>query len=368
MKLSIVISTRSDPIGAAITFRAFREDVKDLDYEILVVENSDVPRDFQVLLSYISKEYEEKGRAKIFHVDPPCIFTSREKAVDAASGDVILFLDSHMLPIYGCCRAFLDFFANHGDEVGFAYGPCGYHHKIESFSYHARCLETFNAIIYHEPDDTPITFRGVPLAFRKQHFNRIGRYGTFSKHALNWGGGDTHLGLKSLVLGYENWLVSKGGAIHIGPFPDDHYFVRSYAVQHNSIEDRWIGFLIAAYIAGGEKLLYERKAHVERRLHKKLINEELVDKARQLAKAEKRWVDERRIFQFEELRDQKVWLHGYDEPEVAWTKRFRSGLKSMPYVKVEESKRQQPKGNTLKIVPGTDWKTLMQKTLKAQNV
>ena len=49
MKLSIVISTRSDPIGAAITFRAFREDVKDLDYEILVVENSDVPRDLMLI-------------------------------------------------------------------------------------------------------------------------------------------------------------------------------------------------------------------------------------------------------------------------------------------------------------------------------
>ncbi len=363
MKLSIVISTRCDPIGTAITFRSFREDVKGLDHEFIIVDNSDTNFDYDILRSYIDQEFIKTGELVMFRDPITCIFTAREKAIQAASGDLIMFIDSHMLPFYGCCESFVEFFEKHGEEVGIAYGPCGYHHKIEQYSYHSRDLTSFGAIIYRDPPDLPITFRGPPMVFRRSHFERIGGYGTFAKHRLNWGGGDTHIGLKSLVLGWENWLVSGAGAIHLGPFHGDHYFVESFAKMDKSVDGRWLGFFVAAYIAGGMELVEKRRKQVEKRLSKKHIEDSLIERATKISEEEKRWVDERRIYTYEELRVGEVWRRGFDEPEVIWSREFKSDMDKKVKNRKKLGNGRVVWKNRVKKVPGTD-RTMMNKSSK----
>jgi glycosyltransferase involved in cell wall biosynthesis len=368
------MSTRNDPIATSLTFNAFREDAQGLDFEFVIVDNSDTQRDFEILQSYLHPEYIQEGKLILLRNSPPCLFTAREKGLQYARGDVILLLDSHMLPGYGCCRAFMDFFQKHEEDtsVGFVYGPCGYHHKREFFSFHSRKLDNFGGIIYDYndlPEAVPISFRGPPMAFRKEHFERIEGYGTFSRYMLSWGGGDTHLGLKSLVLGYRNWLIKYGYAIHLGPFPKgEHYFTQSFSMKASSLEERWIGFLIAAYIAGGEPLLRLRKSHVEKRLNKKLLPEELVEKAVLYAAAEKASVDAKRVYDFEELRDNKPYLGTFKEPLVSWYKNFKDTWRELPK-KTKDKQTSAPKRTPItdtRTIPNTDWRAKIRKSIELQ--
>lgn len=316
MLLSVIISQRNDPLGSLITIRDLLKKLPE-DTEIVLIDNSD---DLTIFPSMISHQYIREGRLKIL-TSQPSLFIAREKGIREAKGRWILFLDSHMLLGYYAIEAFLRAGDMFGGSLGFLYGPCAYHYGGEDDEFVDRNLVNLagmsrtKARLKLSQGIARITFRGVPMMCEKAHFMRIGGYGALAKHGMPWGGGDYLLGLKTRMLGYENYLVDGALGIHLGPFSGlgSQGFVETYMKLPPPTDwPPYIGMLTAAYICGGKPLLEERALQVRRRLGNRqpqVASNAVKLKASRLGEQDRKWLLENKKFSYEEI----VRKFGYHE-------------------------------------------------------
>ena len=271
MMLSIIISERDDPVGTLVTIRALIQHCSGIDYEIVVIDNSDKP---ESLRSVIPKEYLGGNPVRLLH-SPPSLFVARTLGVKEARGKWLLFLDSHMIMGYRAVEFMLEIGERKNGNLGFVYGPCCYHYDSRRFEFVDRDVDSLAGIRRHQAKldvvrgESRIAFRGVPMLCQKAHFMRIGGYGALAHYALPWGGGDYLLGIKTLMLGYDNFLSDKSVGIHLGPFvgAGSSGFVNSYMITPPPNNwPKFIGMLTAAYIVGGKKVLDQRAAQIKKRI------------------------------------------------------------------------------------------------------
>jgi len=304
--ISVVISTRNDPIGCLFTVRSLLEEAKGFDgkVEIVIVDNSD--KDGLNIGDLIDVQYIVEGKIKLLKESVSCIFSARDKGVEVANGDYIIILDSHMMLSRGAFVSFNKTFAK-GDEVGIVYGPLIYHMDTEIDAYHSRDIRTFMAVKFREVgwNCRKIPFRGAPFGMKKSLYQEIQGYGTLAKEKYSWGGGDAYMGIKSLLFGKVNYLVENFAGIHIGPFKRDPFLCRTseYARTHEG--GRWMGILVAGYILGGETLLQQRVKRIQRRLKRfEDFSERSLHNIRLVGEGEKRWIKDNAKFTFEEIQEQ----------------------------------------------------------------
>ena len=299
--LSVVISQKDDPVGTTITVVSLIQAMKEVEGEIIVVDNSLTPDSFA-----IPKEYIQEGLVKILRTYPPSIFPAREKGIEVAKGKYILILDSHMMMGYRAIERILNFMDKQDGSVGIGYGGCCYHSVAEFNMWVDRDLTTMKGIKLgtRQDKDFRIAFRGVPMIFHKSHYYRIGGYGCLAREYLPWGGGDYLLGIKTLLLGYPNWHIGEAVGIHLGPF-ESGPFKKSYMNDKRAIKDSYIGMLAAAYIVGGKKELTKRAHQIEKRIKGAkniLSNKALIDKTIRIARSDEEILRHNRKMTLQEVR------------------------------------------------------------------
>jgi len=295
MKLSLIISERNDPIGTLVTVCSALEELTKVPYlcEIIIVDNSDNKQSINTLRKLISPEYIKSGQIKLLYQDHSCIFTAREFGVENSSGDYLLFVDSHCIFGRDAISNMVSF-AESTPNLGFLYGLMNYskNHEVDSFC--DRDIESFIGIRISQYLDRPepfkIPFRGMPFLCSKELFNSIKGYYTLSRHRLSWGGGDFLLGLKAAILGYDNWSLPSSTVIHLGPFKDDKYFLRSYIHKSSNIYPRRFGMIIAAYIIGGIDLVWKRFNQISSRIGAGSLNSRTIQQSIYFAEEEHRWL------------------------------------------------------------------------------
>jgi glycosyltransferase involved in cell wall biosynthesis len=274
-----------------ITVHSVLQAIKGIDdqVEIILVDNSEDDKNQEVLRRIIYREYIWEGIVRIIKHPHQCLFTAREEGIREAKGQLIMFLDSHMLLGKGSLNAFLNFFSQRSEYVGIAYGPLCYSKHSTENSWHDRNPDTLSGLVLTNPETQQIAFRGVPMMFRKELWKSIKGYGSLSQHRLSWGGGDTHIGMKPLLLGYENWLVGKGTVIHLGPFhKSDRYFRPSFMHSTDSSK-KHLGMIVSAYVIGGEEFALKRIAQITRRINANVTERDL-HTAMQIGSDERRWI------------------------------------------------------------------------------
>jgi hypothetical protein len=304
MSLSVIISTRCDPVPTLVTIHSILNASKSVDIpiEIIVVDNSEDENNREVLRRIIHREYRRSGIIKLIEHKFQCIFTAREEGVGRASGELVMFLDSHMLLGKYCLESFLYFFQEMWDDekLGIAYGPMCYSRRIEEDSWHDRDPYTMSGLTLNDPRTQPIAFRAVPMMMKKSLFRAIKGYGTLADNRLSWGGGDTHLGMKPLILGYTNWLVEGATAYHLGPFKkNDIYFRQSY-MHTVDANKKYLGMLISAYVIGGIEFAERRMRQISSRINADVSDRDLKT-AIQLGTTERRWLEENTVRSYEEI-------------------------------------------------------------------
>lgn len=330
MKLSIIISNRNDVAMLAVTIRSCIEELRPFgkDAEIVICDNSDKAVT-EMLKGAIPAGYCQEGLIKVVRQDFPCLFSARELAATTASGEYIVCLDSHML----VGRAmFVDLAKFMDDRVtdqtmGFAHAPISWAHQHERNAKHDRDMSVNELGNWHNRYDhiRTITWKGMPWICRRSWFlDRqlgLGGYGALADHKVSWGGGDMHIGIKPWLLGFKNWAIPSNPGIHIGPFPKldtndgpnmtetgDPRQQNKYRLYSTSGEyPHTFGFLVSCYVLGGESMMERNEKAISERFGKFINVRDWWEKAKEIGKDEKAWLDARKIMSFEELLIKKPW-------------------------------------------------------------
>lgn len=313
MRVSVIISNRNDTAMLALTVRSALEEIKAVPAggEVVIVDNSE-DKFWQVIKdgSFIPVQYFHEKAVQLHRQNFPCLFTARETAIRAARGEYILCLDSHMLVGRNMIIDLVNFMNAHRDDptVGFAHAPISWVHQHERQAKHDRVIDKHElgpwGLRHEKP--TTITWKGMPWICRKRFFWKINGYGALSQHRISWGGGDMHIGTKPWLLGYKNWAVPTSPGIHIGPFPKrvrQEYTYRIYS--QSGRETTTIGFLVSAFVLGGEPMM-ERVAPTVKERFKLDINAHW-EKAKALGEDEREWLLAHQTMSYEEYLASRPW-------------------------------------------------------------
>ena len=313
MRVSVIISNRNDTAMLAVTVRSILEALKAVPGggEIIIVDNSD--EEFYKYIaegSFIAQQYFREGSVRLFRQKFPCLFTARDLAIQRAKGQYIMCLDGHMLVGHNTIKDLVDFMNRHRDneKLGFAHAPLSWVHQHESQAKHDRDVKV------HElgpwggayKQERRITWKGMPWMCRRKFWAKIGGYGALSQHKVSWGGGDMHIGTKPWLLGFENWAVPTNSCIHIGPFPkrvrkEYTYRIYSQSGEHTTT----IGFLISAYVLGGEPMMNRIAPTVKE--HFGLDIQKHWDQAKELGATERAWLLANQVMSYQEYLDRRPW-------------------------------------------------------------
>jgi hypothetical protein len=145
----------------------------------------------------------------------------------------------------------------------------------------------------------------------------LNAYGALAEHAISWGGGDMHIGIKPWLLGFKNWAVPSNPVHHIGPFPKidtnkdpntvaigaDKY--RLYSSSGNY--PHTFGFLVSCYVLGGEEMIDRNEKAITKRFGRYLNVKRWRAKAIELGQKERDWLLSRQKLSFEQLLEAKPW-------------------------------------------------------------
>lgn len=321
MRVSVIISNRNDDAMLSITVRSVLEELRPLgrDGEVIIVDNSDEAIYKHLAAgSYIPPRYQRQGLVKLIRQDYPCLFTAREKAIEEASSDLVVCVDSHMIIGHRMIADLVEFMERRKDDpkMGFAHAPISWCHHHEGNAKHDRCMKQNELGDWNKQYSVErrITWKGMPWIVRKSTWDAIGGYGALSEHKISWGGGDMHIGIKPWLLGFENWSVPCAPAIHIGPFPKAANSSHKYRLYSKSGEyPASFGFLVACYALGGDAMIERNKEAVWN--HKAFgwhtRPRERFDKhieiAKKLGQRERDWLAGRQKLTFEELLETEPW-------------------------------------------------------------
>ena len=321
-KLSVIISNRNDLAMLSVTVRSCIEELRPLgleNCEIIIVDNSN-ENFYKLLSSVIPTGYVKERLIKVYRQDFPCLFTARDLAVEKASAQYISCVDSHMIIGRDMFLDLYNFMEKNKDDktLAFAHAPISWSHQHERSAKHDRDMSINELGNWGSAYKTPrtITWKGMPWICRRSLWQDINGYGALSQHKLSWGGGDMHIGIKPWMLGLKNYAVPTNPGIHIGPFPnidrdsDDSSVTKigAYRLWSKSGQGpATLGFLVSCYVLGGEPMMLRNKSAINERFGKYLNVDMNWDKAIAFGKDEKAWLDQRKVFTFEDLLSQKPW-------------------------------------------------------------
>jgi len=320
MKLSIIISNRNDIVMLNVTLNNAIEMLKtiDMDGEIVVCDNSDNDIYKLMPIAYPTG-WIKKGWVKVLRQEDPCFTSARHRAAEAAKGEYLFCVDSHVLFGLNTLRDSINFMDRHKDDdkLGFGHPPIRWAHQGPAAVKHA--LKVSPSGLPNGGWDCAYTverkmfWKFMPWICRRDwYLNTLKGYGTHATAMLSWGGAEALQQVKSLMLGYENWAIITDPVAHIGPYSPEvvktgQYKYRTYTANGNY--PHGFGVLAAYYVLGGDVEGYKHAKIGEEaffnRHHIKV--DDYWPKVREVAKAENEWLNERKKYGYIELLTTKPW-------------------------------------------------------------
>jgi len=132
MKLSIIISNRNDIVMLNVTLNNAIEMLQSIDYdgEIVICDNSD-PKFYELIHIACPVGWIKKKNVRIIRQEEPCFKSARMRAAEAAKGEYLLCVDSHVLFGYRTIKDAVDFMERHEDNesLGFGHLPIRWAHQ-----------------------------------------------------------------------------------------------------------------------------------------------------------------------------------------------------------------------------------------------
>ncbi len=322
MKVSVIISNRNDTHFLAVTIRSALEELKAVPGggEVIIVDNSDAEYK-QAVRHVIPGGYLGK-EVKLYFQDYPCLFTARETAARKASGQYILCVDSHNLFGRDSIIKAVHFMNRHKEKtLGFGSLPVNWlcqharHSKHDMLHLHGTWGKLYDT-------ERRISWKGQPWICNRDWFlEKLGGYGCFSANKLCWGGGDMYLGVKSWLLGYENWAIPAAPVIHLGPLPVAARKFCTYRKYGKSGEhEAMIGWPMAFFAFGCKRDFFER-AEIEGFLNQRIGKhfKDLLPKAARLAADDRKRIEHDGYYNYYALEKVRPWAYNDSYPTYLQT-------------------------------------------------
>jgi glycosyltransferase involved in cell wall biosynthesis len=322
LKLSVCIPNRNDTVMLGVTIRSVLSALEGIESEIVIVDNSDhdiwqlikTPNKSPIPLTYVQSE-----KIKLIRQDCPSLYAARQRAIDEASGEYIINIDSHTLIGRNTFRDSVEFMDS--NKIGFGFFPVSHMSQPEIFAKHDIKPNTQGGVfgpwgrLYKEP--TKICWGFGWRIGRKDWYEKINGYSFFALEQLAWGGGEFYVPIKSWLMGGECWAIPTDPVVHIGPYSDlcerlTGYKYRLYGNSGN--HGVGTGIIAAMYALGGESAYDEAKRTelVVKKNHG--MNVDAVwPKARKLAEHDYEWLEEKQEMSFTDFLQTKPWMGEWGE-------------------------------------------------------
>lgn len=320
MKLSVIISNRNDIVMLNVTLNSCLEAFKTLDCEaeIVICDNSD-KKFYDLMNVAIPVGFMKKLNVRLIRQEQPCFTSARHAAAEAATGDYIFCVDSHVLFGQNTLRDSISFMDRHSNDesLGFGHPPIRWAHQGPAAVKHTLKISELGL-----PNggwdgchttERKMFWKFMPWICRRDWFlNTIKGYGTHAWNNLSWGGAEQLMQIKSLMMGYENWSIVTDPIIHIGPYTPDviatgQYKYRTYGANGN--KPHGFGLLVAYAVTGGpidgrkHANLSEPQFFNRHKIHVK----DYWPSALEMSLPEYNWLQERKRYDYLELLSKKPW-------------------------------------------------------------
>jgi hypothetical protein len=290
----------------------------DMDGEIVICDNSD-PKFYELMPIAYPTGWLKNGWVKVIRQEEPGFTTARHAAAEAAQGEYIFCVDSHVLFGLNTLRDSIDFMERHKDDekLGFGHPPIRWAHQGPAAVKHTLKISDKGLpnggwdCAYSK--ERRMFWKFMPWICRREWFlNTLRGYGTHATERLSWGGAEQLMQVKSLMLGYENWAIPTDPVAHIGPYTPDviktgQYKYRTYGAHGN--KPHGFGVLVSYAVHGGPVV---GKAHAQLGM-RQFVNRhkfkplERWDEVWEMAKPEYEWLNERKVYGYEQLLREKPW-------------------------------------------------------------
>ena len=320
MKLSIIIANRNDIVMLNVTLNNALEMMKTLDCEseIIICDNSD-PEFYELMPIAYPAGWLKKKWVKVVRQTDPCFTSARHRAAEAATGEYIFCIDSHVLIGLNTLKDSLDFMERHKDDgqLGFGHPPIRWAHQGPAAIKH-----TLKPSPLGGPNggwdsayasERKMYWKFMPWICRRYWFlNTIKGYGTHATEMLSWGGAEALMQVKSLMMGYDNYALITDPVIHIGPYTPaviktGQYKYRTYAANGN--KPHGFGVLVANYVIAGPDRGYEiSKASEEQFTNRHKIKiDDYWEEVKRLSDPEYQWLAANAKYTYDELIKEQPW-------------------------------------------------------------
>jgi len=307
--VSVILANRNDLQMLLVTVLSAVEDLKGIDGEIVLVDNSDAK--LKPAVESLVAGQVKAGILRLIHQERPSSAAAMELAARSAQGEYLFYTDSHTMIGSGTIQACLDFFERHaGEPIGFVHAPIQWAHQSPAqrkVAMSVRLNQLGHGWLSIDRERR-ITWKGMPHMIRKDVYEAIGGYGCLAEHYVGWGGLIPFLGIKPWLLGYENWGIPDGVTYHFGEYPEparEHIKYRVY-VAHGSYSAGW-SHAVAAYVMGGEVFLAEQfePANMKRWFRGGLP--QALEHARKIGEKDRQWIIENQKISMQELLADPPW-------------------------------------------------------------
>ena len=303
-----------------VTLNNCIEMLKSLPYEseIVVCDNSD--KNFYELIHIACPVgFIKKHNVSIIRQEQPCFTSARMRAAEAAKGEYLFCVDSHVLFGYNTLSDSVDFMERHKDDpnLGFGHPPIRWAHQGPAGVKHT--LKVSDKGLPNGGWDCAYAterkmyWKFMPWICRRDwYLNTLKGYGAHSDHMISWGGAEVLQQVKSLMLGYENWAIATDPVIHIGPYTPaviktGQYKYRTYTANGN--KPHGFGVLLAYAVLGGPEVGYKQAKIGEEQFpnRHKIKVDDYWPAVLEMAAAEHNWLQDRKKYDYLELLETKPW-------------------------------------------------------------
>lgn len=270
--LSIIIPYIQEYPQILFTIRSIHEQLKDIDHEIIAVDNLCPPaieqlksrgktidkghkntkKDGSIQNSHIKSMSEVKGNEwlkYIYYEDHFSHWQAKNEALRQSKSDFIMFIDAHCVPSHNSIPNMYKYYVENWEELnGSIHLPLTYHilesrkliyQLIYDKEIH-KCEYSFSSMPKQDIFEVPC-MSSCGMMLHKSFFDKVG---LFPQTGI-YSGGEHFLNFVSSIIGRKKWIYAKDGALlhHHGEKRDYHYTWGCY--QYNRI--------VANYMFGGEK-------------------------------------------------------------------------------------------------------------------
>lgn len=298
-KVSVVIAHRGDPLGLWATLCSCEEQFAEngFEHEYAIISNGQ--REQPHVKEY-SHRLEKAKRLRLYHhrdapMSPP---SARQMGANAATGDIICFLDNHcFLGPHFFARAVLDldkygYDMLHGAVQYVPYGPYAYHYKL-------RLDKNFWGYDVLIPQHNYYPYQ-IAMAGHGAFFVTSDAWkatGGYWDGFVGYAGEESYLDLKFGLMGRK---------VVLDPKIAHHHYASARDYPRHFSDDYWRNLLMAANIIGGEVWM-ERVAanalHATRAKSSKTIFDLTVE-AYERSRDHAEWMAANRLMPLEELLNQ----------------------------------------------------------------